>query len=256
MNVQIKHGFVIGVLILAGIFWLPIAAQATTLSVGDISIIGFRSDNDYGDQFSFVAWVELEAGTTINFSDNGFNADLTYRNSETPVWHTWTATEAVDAGTVFALSTALKLSTAGDQIFAFNEGNVIFGLNFDNAITRVPGWRTSGETTSNTSYLPPKLDVPGGSLYLYEHDNGQYTGPRTGYTVDEYKSMIIQWPNYSNGRPPDWYLENDGYDLPSLDGTNFTLTPEPATICLLGLGALGLLCRQRNNKLLSKSLGQ
>jgi hypothetical protein len=43
--------------------------MATSLAVGDIAIVHYASVDD---AFSFVFLREVEAGTTVNFTDNGW----------------------------------------------------------------------------------------------------------------------------------------------------------------------------------------
>ena len=52
----------------------------TTLSAGDIAIVGFHSDNP--DNFAFLLLVDIEAGTEITFTDSGVKTDGTFRGGE------------------------------------------------------------------------------------------------------------------------------------------------------------------------------
>ncbi|MEO0869032.1 MAG: hypothetical protein AAFY17_11410, partial [Cyanobacteria bacterium J06642_11] len=90
--------------------------MATTLSAGDIAIVGFNFDNP--DEFAFVSLVDLEAGTEINFTDNGWQAAGTFRATEGTF--TWTAPTDIAAGTVVnpAVS-SIAFSASGDQILAY-----------------------------------------------------------------------------------------------------------------------------------------
>jgi len=198
------------------LMWFPglsVVTQATTLSVGDISIIGFNSDDS--DCFTFVPWVRLDAGTQISFTDGGYDArNGTYRPTEG--WITWTAPETgVDAGTVVISYDLTGLSTSGDQIFAFNNNSVIFGLQFNNVAAYTPGWDTyipdGVDLGTNRSYLPSELNVSGGNIAVYEMDNGEYRGLKTGLGPSEYKLLITS--NYFN-----WYLDDNKF---TLDTTGF-----------------------------------
>ena len=123
----------------------------TTLATGDISIIGFNSWLTARGGFSFVTWVDLQAGTVIKFTDDGFNnsgsalGSGSLRDREQTL--TWTATSAITAGTIINIegngSTAtyvpttgtasvknydgtttpyMSLTSLGDQVFAFQGG--------------------------------------------------------------------------------------------------------------------------------------
>ncbi len=47
--------------------------MATVLSVGDIAIVQYNSSTT--DSFTFVFGRDVEAGTVVNFTDNGWLAD-------------------------------------------------------------------------------------------------------------------------------------------------------------------------------------
>ncbi|RME41816.1 MAG: hypothetical protein D6796_15335, partial [Caldilineae bacterium] len=69
----------IAALLLTSLLWpraRPIRA-ATILSAGDIAIIGFNFDNP--DEFAFVLLADVQAGTAITFTDNGWRSDNTFR---------------------------------------------------------------------------------------------------------------------------------------------------------------------------------
>jgi len=53
--------------------------MATSLAVGDIAIVHYAS---VGDAFSFVFLREVEAGTTVNFTDNGWLAAGGFRTGQ------------------------------------------------------------------------------------------------------------------------------------------------------------------------------
>jgi hypothetical protein len=76
--------------------------MATILSAGDIAIVGYNSDDP--DSFDFVFLRDVEAGTTINFTDNGWQAAGGFRQGEGTT--TFTAPTAIAAGTVISLPTA------------------------------------------------------------------------------------------------------------------------------------------------------
>jgi hypothetical protein len=64
--------------ILTLIYSNTIIAQ-TTLTAGDLAIIGFNGDNP--DQFAFVLLVDIESGTEITFTDSGLKSDDTFRGN-------------------------------------------------------------------------------------------------------------------------------------------------------------------------------
>ena len=108
--------------------------MATSLAAGDIAIVGYDADNP--DDFALVVLRDIEAGTAISFTDNGWSSSgNALRTSEGT--YTYTAPTAVAAGTVVhptsdgsaggpdspvytaALAPNFSFSTDGDQILAY-----------------------------------------------------------------------------------------------------------------------------------------
>ena len=159
----------------------------TDLEAGDLALMAFNSDNP--DAFAFVAWVDVEAGTEISFTDDGYKADGSWRRAETQIL-TWTNSTGgtVPAGTVVVIDGGVAdlgnasgsmpyLSADGDQLFAFQgtfEGNMlngtlIYGIDFSGA----PGW-DADSTSADTSALPPELSSADASFAVPEVDNAQF----------------------------------------------------------------------------------
>ena len=129
----------------------------TVLTQGDIAIVGYASDDP--DSFSFVVLRELgiEAGTTINFTDNGWLASGGFRSGEGTV--NYVASTAIEFGTVVTL-TGLDLDDAGDQIIAY-QGNaatptLIYAIDFADG-----NQAFAGDATSTTTSAIPTGLVPG-----------------------------------------------------------------------------------------------
>lgn len=220
-------------------------AQLTT---GDLSIIGFNSENP--DQITFVLWEDITSGTQIYFGDNGFdNSNQLYDNEGDGVWE---ATSNLSAGTVIQLdpasdsasvgtfdSTSLSLATTGDQIFAGTTdldtagsyaGTLLHGINSNGS-----DWQSSGGQDTNESYLPSALNVTHGNIHI-SAENAQYTGSRSFTSLGDAKNAVHNTSNWTTSTSP-----------LSLDTTVFTI-PESSSIVLItivGLAALGVL---RNRK--------
>ncbi|MDR4516506.1 MAG: ExeM/NucH family extracellular endonuclease [Nitrosomonas sp.] len=147
--------------------------MATVLSAGDIAIIGFNFDNP--DEFAFVSLVDLEVGTEIKFTDNGWLSTNAFRSTEGTF--SWIAPAPVSAGTVInpAVSSVL-FSASGDQILAYqgDETNptFLYAVNSEGA-----GVWQSDATNSNTSALPSGLVNGETAVALDEIDNAVYVGP-------------------------------------------------------------------------------
>ena len=168
--------------------------MATTLTSGDVAIVGFRSGAP--DGLAFVTFKDLDAGTMLGFTDASYQQpDMpgSWRGSEN--FAVWTASTAISAGTIVVLSfpnsptaptsdngsvnSALSgISGSGDQIFVYqrNDGTVSTSSPFTSSATQTTwnvanggsllfginvastgGFITSGTAnlnSTNTSYLP------------------------------------------------------------------------------------------------------
>jgi uncharacterized repeat protein (TIGR01451 family) len=146
-----------------------VAAAGTDLQPGDIAIIGFNADNP--DEFAFVLLTDVAASTTITFTDNGWQADNTFRGNE---GHSvWTAATALSAGAVVnAPVGTMAFSASGDQILAYqgadSSPSFIYAVNSEGT-----GWQ-SDATSSNTSALPSGLTDGATAIALNEIDNAKY----------------------------------------------------------------------------------
>src|SRR4249919_2382051 len=148
--------------------------MATLLSVGDIAIIHYNSSDL--DDFSFVLLRDVEAGTTINFTDNGWLAAGGFRPGEGTV--TYTAPTAITAGTVVTL-TGLDLDAAGDQIIAYQgtqaSPTILYLVDLADGNNTVAG----DAIDDNTTALPPGLTL-GVNAVAVGFDNAIYAGPNSG----------------------------------------------------------------------------
>ncbi|MGL4401714.1 MAG: hypothetical protein ACRCXD_17775 [Luteolibacter sp.] len=233
------------------------------LVIGDVSIIGFKADAP--DAISFVVWTTMSSGESIHFTDAGFFSDGTLRDSEDVM--TWTApTVGITAGTVIVIGSPDSpglvtvnvgsvtgrlngLAAGGDQVFAGTNafpdtgdttapgssysGTLLFGFDF-NGLT--PGWDTTA-TSTGTSFLPSSLNSAGLNMAITHVDNGQYTGPRTGLTLGQYKAAV--------GNATNWTTNDDGAAFGDLSSTPFTVIPEPTSALIGSLGLFALLRRRR-----------
>ncbi len=157
----------------------PCPPAGTTLTAGDIAIIGFNMDDP--DQFSFVLLTHVSPWTTINFTDRGWLAAGGFRN-DPPDESTdyWTAPTGLCAGTVITLTANnMVLDNGGDQIIAYQgtdaSPTLIYALNDEGAAV----WQANA-TNANNSALPTGLVNGTTAVALNEIDNAIYTGTTTG----------------------------------------------------------------------------
>jgi hypothetical protein len=128
--------------------------MATVLSPGDLAIVQYNSGTTHS--FTFVFGRDIEAGTVVNFTDNGWLAAGGFRAGEGTV--TYTAPTAITAGTVVTL-TGLNLDDAGDQIIAYQgtqaSPTILYLVDLADGNNTVAG----DATNANTTALPPGLTL-------------------------------------------------------------------------------------------------
>ena len=148
--------------------------MATVLTAGDIAIVQYNSSTT--DSFTFVFGRDVEAGTVVNFTDNGWLAAGGFRAGEGTV--TYTAPTAITAGTVVTL-TGLNLDDAGDQIIAYQGDpatpTILYVVDLADGNNTVAG----NATNDNTTALPPGFTL-GVNAVAVGVDNAIYAGPIDG----------------------------------------------------------------------------
>jgi predicted extracellular nuclease len=171
-------------------------------SAGSIALIAFGTDGSSGpaDPFSFVLLDESLRGQTIYISDNGVNADGTFRPNEGTLSFTIPADAAI--GSVFSranftnVSGSYDGSGSGDQVTAWigtatTASQFLFQIDYADGNTSYAGSATS----SNTSAVAPGLTF-GETALAFGADNGVYTGPTTG-TAEQIRENIANPLNWS-----------------------------------------------------------
>ncbi len=159
----------------------------TTLTAGDIVVLGFNTDDVYPNQrWAFMTMRNLAANTIINFTDAGYDGTSAFRVSSVNEGHMqWTTPGAVLKGTIIYATntkingstanvtgqlggTAAYLSTGGDQIIVYQGtlgtatgATFIYAINTGQT-TAYPtdgSWMTTGVTVGDSySYIPPGLN--------------------------------------------------------------------------------------------------
>ncbi|MBK97168.1 MAG: hypothetical protein CL672_00005, partial [Balneola sp.] len=215
------------------IFTSPFLLGQTTLSPGEMAIIGIGADNP--DDFHFIFLVDIESGTEIIFTDSGWKSDNTFRVNEGAT--KYTAPSALNAGTVISYITnaanfrnvsdadvgtgSFSLALAGDQLLAFQGSGAspsfIFAVNLE-----TNAWQ-SDATSAKTSALPQGL-VNGitalavGPSASSDYDNAWYSGS----TSANPSSLLALIGDNSN-----WTGNNSTTYSPQ---TSFTISTVDATI--------------------------
>ncbi len=163
------------------------SVNSQALVLGDIAFTGYNSNGAASDEFSFIVLRTggINIGTSINFTDCGWNSLACGTNDfipvNSPVTNTeteiaWTSTVALPYGTQVRVSgltattgnvlgTALNLSGTGDQIFAFQGPRtgpytMLAGIhmNFVLGVTNAANWdNATTPVGTNGSNRPPCL---------------------------------------------------------------------------------------------------
>jgi len=200
-------------------------SEPTVLTAGDIVIVGVDCDDP--DDFTFVPLVDLNSGTMINFTDNGWLASNAFRTGEGI--KTYTAPGAVSAGTTivysensssFSSSGSFGLATSGDQLIAYQGSSsspiMLFAVNiYGDAV-----WQADA-TNSNTSALPAGLTNGTNCVAVTEKDNVMYNGTTSGgkATILAAVSNKVNWIGSDDSRYNFTILSD--YSLP-VELTGFT----------------------------------
>ena len=191
----------------------------TALSQGDIAFVGFNLDGI--DDYAFILLKDIDAATTINFTDCGWSdgaGSFICNVGDANAW-TWTSGGAFSCGQIVSISvnspgftasvgfvsgTSPVLSGIGDQIFAYQGAaatpTFISGVNSNEAATDA-NW--NGDTTNNqTSALPDVLTNGIDAIRLHnggtESDNWQYNCAVVSGDTDAIRAAVNNITNWNN----------------------------------------------------------
>lgn len=166
--------------LLAALFFISPLFSQSTLSAGDVVLLGVNCDNP--DDFAFLFLVDVEAGTVIKFTDNGWLAVGGFRSGEGV--QTYTTPQMISAGTVivfsqhptdFTASGSFALASTGDQLLVYQGQEslpqMIYALNIAG-----PGVWQDDATSTNTSALPTGLVNGETAVAVQEFDNVKFGG--------------------------------------------------------------------------------
>ncbi len=195
------------------------AISQTNLSPGDIAFIGFNSDDP--DGFSVIALATIASGTSVNFTDNGWESNNTLTTNEGHI--IWTAPLAgisfgdiitfnyesgwsSSIGSVTSGGGTFSLSASGDQILSYqvpSDTTFIAAIHFNG-----DGWELDA-TDTQTSKLPSGLTNNTDALSIGEADNAVFVGKLTG-TQSELLSKINNPDNWFSSSSYSFQItEND-----------------------------------------------
>lgn len=247
-----------------------LAGQANALVAGDIAFNSFNADED---GFSIVALANIDANTTIFFSDNEWNglpvgAGGAFNSGES--YEKWVSGPAlISAGTVIRFTATDTTNLAASMGTLSREsvtGNTNFGLANSNetiyayvgtaattpatflaAITNsdfgtADGTLTGTGLVQGTTALRLNANTPAATP-----DYGNYNGARNGQA-----SYSAYLPLINN--PANWIVDttNGNYatTTPNIGAFSVTAVPEPESylLSLVALGAIGAANRRKTSR--------
>lgn len=240
----------------AGILLLATCQANAALVAGDIAFASFNADED---GFSLVPFVNLDANTTIFFTDNEWNgaalgAGGAFNSGESYLqWNT--GASAINAGTVVRFSDEDKTTLAA-SLGAFSRvsvsGSTNYGLAnstetlyaylgvsatapsvFLTAITN--GNFASDGSIANTGLMQGANAMDLNGSQSTSPDFAEYNGIRSGLTsIEAYKPLIADVNN--------WLVDstNGTYTTVVPNTQALTAVPVPAAVWLLGSALVGL----------------
>lgn len=208
----------------------------TTLTAGDIAIIGFNavSSGAQSDEFTFVLLKDIEAGTLIKFTDNGWQSstnNFKADNTTSAGIFTWTAPSTqTKAGTVIQVSLPTgtgnpEVNANGDQIIAYQDtsGSPVFIYALNNAGS---DWLTSGTVGATTSYIPQNLSNGTTAIalvYSTNNRNAYYDTTKAGTLTSGTKEQLLT----SISNKANWTGANNRFtNLSALVPTSFTVASD------------------------------
>ncbi|MDZ8221411.1 MULTISPECIES: Ig-like domain-containing protein [unclassified Nostoc] len=190
----------------------------TNLTAGDVAFLSLIADNP--DTFSFVLLKDIDAGTIINVTDNGWQSSGSFRTGEgvlqyvAPTAQTvGTVVTYVDGGTNTGWTnvsggTSFALSTSGDSLIAFQgalsgsgSSTTSTSPTFLAAVTINRSSFDANAIDSNTTALPTGLTVGTNAVAVgkasSEFDDSRYTGPTSFASVAEARTAINTASNWT-----------------------------------------------------------
>lgn len=197
-------------------------ALAQSLAPGDLIFTAYNADGD--DGLAFVTFVDLEANTTVYFTDNEWTVpDNQFNDGES--FLTWVSGDTIlPAGTVVALtglsadsvqSTAGSVSAGSLNLNASNEGLFAYLGTAPEAPTLFLSAVTNGSQATSFGTLDNTGLVAGATAIVLPNgaDVADYTGPRQGLDPAGYRIALNNPDNYAvqdgsgdqsaDGMPPD-----------------------------------------------------
>ena len=228
----------------AGITGLSGSAKAGNLNPGDVAVIQVQGT---GDSFSFVTLNTIPAGTVLSWTDEGWLGPSNTANSPLGGGFSGNGTgeqgfnqitvpgAGIPAGTITTITLTSGLGASGESVHLFegtapisNPGTgLIWGINWGNASGN---WDADSISSATSAHAPALNNF---NTHLGTGAGWQYNGPTTGSQADLI-AAIENAANWGTSTTNGW-----------TGATSFTVTPEPASLGIVAVAALGVLRRRR-----------
>jgi len=166
----------------------------TTLSKGDIAIVGYSTPDD---SFAFVTFVELQTGTEIYFTDEEADGDFTIGLGEGHLLYT--APSVISAGTVITGNTSAANFTVASSSWApGNSGDGVIAYQ-GNSVGNVTTFLHAVGKDSGDMGTFPTNTLSTNEYLLFGSDDGNYTGTTTGTAASLFSAINTLSGNWTVG---------------------------------------------------------
>lgn len=234
------------------------ASAHAALSAGDIAFTSFNADED---GLSFVALADIDANTTLFFSDNEWDG-VAFNTGES--FNQWNSgASAIAAGTVVrfadydkstlsaSVGTLSRATVTGSSNWGIaNSNETIYAYLGSSAITPTAFLAavTNGTFDANGPLINTGLTEGTDAIQLNalvggSPDYAEYTGVRDGLTTDQYRELLTDAANWNVDATSGSYAST----VPNTTAFQIAAVPEPETYALMlaGLGLIGVAARRR-----------
>ena len=181
------------------------STASAALVAGDIALVGFQASGLVSDSFSFASLVNVEAGTVLYFTDNGFTTGTGFRGV---------------SGTDNDGNEGLVKYTVGANGLA--AGQVVSSLSTN---TANGAWTLSGliYSTGTGSYAPLSFSSTGEQFTVFQSSNAQplLSGYTSLYSFDNTGAYEAATSSSTGQLPPGLVGGTSAILLPSPTGANF-----------------------------------
>ena len=182
------------------------STASAALVAGDIALVGFQASGVVSDSFSFASLVNVDAGTVLYFSDNGFTTGAGFRG--------------VSATDNDGNEGLIKYTVGANGLAA---GQVVSSLSTN---TANGAWTLTGlvnSTAGSGSYAPLSFSSTGEQFTVFQSSNAQplLSGYTSLYSFDNTGAYEAATTSSTGQLAPGLVGGTSAILLPSFTGANF-----------------------------------